>query len=415
MLNRLPFFKNKKEVILFGLILLSIFSINIFFQYYSYKDFKSEEIYTTKATVINIYNKQKYKILKLKTHNFIFFTSYSNNTMLNKLDTIQVTIVTTKITFLQYIKNFYAPTFNIHTINTKPTTKQNLMWYIQKQHSDINISSLFNALFLAIPINKHLQQIASSYGISHLLAISGFHIGVLSFILYWILYIFYTPLQKKYFPYRNKKYDILIIISIILLGYLIFLDLIPSLLRAYIMFIFGIYLLRNNIKLISFSTLLIIVSIIIAFFPSLIFSLSLWFSVAGVFYIFLFIKYFSKLNKIIQFFFFNFWIFLAINPIVHYYFPIASYYQIFSVPFTISFTIFYPMELFLHIINYGNLLDTILIKLFNQHLTIYIFNTSWYIFYSYLLVSFLAVFSKKWFIGLNIYLMIYFLCFLINS
>jgi competence protein ComEC len=130
--------------------------------------------------------------------------------------------------------------------------------------------------------------------------------------------------------------------------------------------------------------------------------LSLWLSIFGVFYIFLFIQYFSNLNKIISFILFNVWIFLSINPIVHYFFGIVSLSQLYSPLFTIGFVVFYPIELFLHLINMGGLLDNFIemwlsIKPFSKE----VFTPIWF-FGSYILLSLFSIVSKKIFILFNI-------------
>ena len=247
-----------------------------------------------------------------------------------------------------------------------------------------------------------MRDIFAKYGISHLIAISGFHLGVISLVLYFIFNLLYKPIHQKYFPYRNKRFDILIFISLILFSYLLFTNLVPSLLRAFMMFVFGIFLLRNNIKLLSFETLFIIVLIIITLFPKLLFSLSLWFSVAGVFYIFLFIQYFNNLNKYIQLIIFNFWIYLAINPVTHYFFGTTSLEQLYSPLLTLLFTIFYPLTAFLHIIGFGGLFDNILINFLDAQIdSSELFTPLWF-FTIYLFFSFTAILYKYSFYLLNI-------------
>jgi competence protein ComEC len=168
------------------------------------------------------------------------------------------------------------------------------------------------------------------------------------------------------------------------------------------MFIFGLYFLRSNIKILSFQTLLIVVLFIIAIFPKLLFSLSLWFSVAGVFYIYLFIQYFKNLNKYVAFIFFNIWIYLAINPITHYFFGTTSLVQLFSPLFTVGFSLFYPLELFLHFVGFGGILDSVIkMWLLSRPETYEVFTPLW-LFISYLVISFFAISSQKMFILLNI-------------
>lgn len=226
-------------------------------------------------------------------------------------------------------------------------------------------------------------------------------------IIYWLLYYPYFKIQSKYFPYRNKRFDLLIVTTIILFFYLIFTGIVPSLLRSFIMFIFGIYFLRVNIKLLSFTTLLLVVMFIVAFFPKLLFSISLWFSVSGVFYIFLFLQYFKNMNKILAFILFNIWIYLAINPITHFFFGTTSLAQLYSPLFTIGFTIFYPLELFLHFVGYSHILDDIIKLWLNFEISSQeIFTPTW-VFISYILVSLLSIFSHKWFFILNFSLVVF--------
>ncbi len=399
--------KNKKEWLYIVSFFVVIFFINISFEYYKYKNLTQEEIYTNTSKIINIYDKPNYKVLKLSNNDFTFFTSTKNN--FNKNNNIFISIITTNIDFISYLKGFYAKSFNIYE---NPINNQNSLFdkaksYIDSEHKNKNISSLFNALFLAIPLDKDLQNIISSYGISHLIAISGFHLSVLSLIVYFIFNILYKPIHQRYLPYRNKQYDLLLVSSIVLFLYLIFLSSQAPLLRAFVMYIFAIFALRSNIKLLSFTTLLLCILIIISLFPKLLFSLSFWFSICGVFYIFLFLQYFKSLNKIVLFIFLNIWLYLAINPISHMFFANTSLYQLFSPFLTMLFSIFYPLELLLHLVNMGNILDKY-IEIFLNH-TIEVKNsfTNIYFFIFYLIVSFASIKSKKAFILLNILIILF--------
>ena len=402
MIEPLPLALNKKEWFYILLSLFSIFLANLSYEYSKYKDFKEEEIYTTTAKVINIYPKRQYNIVKLQSKNLTFFTKYKQKPYLNKLDLVDITVITKKVSFIDYLKSFYALTFNVHIIPKNTTLQTILSSKINSQHQNKNISELYNALFFAIPVSKDLKEIFSSYGVSHLVAISGFHLGVISFILYWILYLIYTPIKRNYFPYRNTKFDLLIIVSSLLFVYLLFIGLVPSFLRSFLMFIFGIFLLRSNIKILSFGTLSLVVLFIIALFPKLLFSLSLWFSVAGVFYIFLFLQYFKNMNKIAQFFLFNIWIYLAMNPITHFFFGTTSLEQLYSPIFTLGFSIFYPVEVFLHIINQGSLFDIYLSTWINTQVDTKEIFTPLYVFIAYIIISIFSIPCPKWFRTLNL-------------
>ena len=407
-MESLTLFRNNKEKSYFLFIVLIIFSFNLNLQYNNYTNFKNEEVFQTDATIINIYQKQKYQVLKLQTKEFVCFTSTTKQITYKKMQDVNLYLLTNNIDFIDYLKGFYTKNFNLQIQNkTILSTKEKIMAYIDLQHNNTQISSLYKALFLAIPVESSLRDIFASYGISHLIAISGFHLGVISFILYFLFHMIYKPIHQRYLPFRNKRFDLMIFISIILLIYLIFVNLVPSLLRSFTMFIFGLFLLRNNIKIFSFETLLIIILIIIALFPKLIFSLSLWFSIAGVFYIYLFIQYFKKMNKYIAFLLFNFWIYFSLNPITHYFFETTALEQLYSPIITIGFTIFYPFSAFLHIINLGEILDSGLNSILNYDIITYKKLTPLWFFILYLMFSFLSIFSKKSFIVLNILFLLF--------
>ena len=400
--EHLQLINNKIQLLLILSVLFAIFLFNIGYEYSKFKNFKKDEVFVTDATVINTYQKKHYQVLKLEAKDFTFFTSYKQKQTINKNDEINIYINTNKIAFLKYLKGFYTTSFNIQKINTTQTLKQKLSRRINNQHENGDISSLFNALFFAIPVSKEVRDVCSNFAVSHLVALSGLHIGILSGVIFGILYFPYSILQSKYFPYRNKKFDLLLITSVILFLYLIFTNIVPSLLRAFVMFILSIYFLRMNIKLISFQTLSLVVLIIVAIFPKLVFSLGLWFSVAGVFYIFLFIQYAKDTNKILAFILFNIWIFLAMNPIVHYFFGTTSLVQLYSPLFTIGFTLFYPIELFLHTIYLGGLFDNLIELWLNLKVnSIEVFTPTW-LFYIYILISLLSMKYKVSFKLLNL-------------
>ena len=392
--------KSKQIVTIF--ILFFALLINILLEYGKYLEFIDEEVFETKVEVLNIYQKDDFDILKLKTSNFEFFTSIPKNQEIKKFDLLNILIVSRNIDFIDYLKGFYTKTIYFDELQKEQTFKDKIIKNIENNHQDEKIIELFNALFLAVPVSKELRDVITAYGIAHVVALSGFHLVVLSFVIYWILYFPYKFFQDKYFPYRNRKLDILLITIAILFYYLILTDIVPSLLRAFVMFCLGIYLLRSNIKILSYMTLFYTFLIVIAFYPKYIFSIGFWFSIFAVFYIYLFIQYFKNYNKWLLFIFFNIWMFLIFNPIVHYYFPQTSYEQFFSIPITIFFNFFYPAEIFAHIFGFSDYFDEYL-KIFIEY-KIYVYEvfTPLYFYILYLLVSFLSIWSKKAFIVLNL-------------
>ena len=394
-------FTKKDNIYIVNILFITIFFIlNLSIYYSKYLDIKYEEVYKDKVQVLNIYKKKDFNILKLSASNYNFFTSVPKDLVLDKLDYISIVFITKELTFYDFLKGFYTKTINVEKLNIK-TKRQDISKYISSLHENDLISQLFNALFLAIPVNSELREVFTNYSISHLIALSGFHIVVLSFIVYWIVYYPYFILQKKYFPYRNRKSDILIITFILIFLYLIFTGFVPSLVRAFIMLMIGFVILRSNIKLFSFKTLGMTFLIAISFFPNFLFSIGFWFSIFAVFYIFLYIEYFKNLNKYIQIVFFNFWIFLIFNPIVHFFFPQTSYEQLLSPFITILFTIFYPLEMLAHILGFASLFDNYLIKFIVYEINVFeVYTPSWF-FVVFIVFSLLAIYSKRAFYILN--------------
>ncbi|WP_201522961.1 ComEC/Rec2 family competence protein [Aliarcobacter butzleri] len=392
--------KSKQIVTIF--ILFFALLINILLEYGKYLELIDEEVFETKVEVLNIYEKDDKDILKLKSSNFEFFTNMPKNEEIKRFDLLNILIVSRNIDFIDYLKGFYTKTIYFDELQKEQTFKDKIIKNIENNHQDEKIIELFNALFLAVPVSKELRDVITAYGIAHVVALSGFHLVVLFFVIYWLLYFPYKFFQDRYFPYRNRNLDILLITIAILFYYLILTDIVPSLLRAFVMFCLGIYLLRSNIKILSYMTLFYTFLIVIAFYPKYIFSIGFWFSIFAVFYIYLFIQYFKNYNKWLLFIFFNIWMFLIFNPIVHYYFPQTSYEQFYSIPITIFFNFFYPAEIFAHIFGFSNYFDEYL-KIFIEHkIFVYEVFTPLYFYILYLFVSFLSICSKKAFIILNI-------------
>lgn len=403
-MESLKLIDSKKEFATFLSIFLLIFLFNIIHEYFKYKDLVYEEVYEDTFQIVNIYDKEDFYVLKVQNDDFSFFTSINKERAFKKLDSIHLAILTTKIDFLSFLKGFYAKSFYYDFVLEEVDFKQKLSNSITSSHENIKIQQLFNALFLAIPISKEYREIYTNFGISHLIAISGFHLAILSFIVYWAFYFPYSFLHQKYFPYRNKHFDILIITIGFLFFYVLLSDLVPSLLRAFVMFCLGVYFLRRNYDVISFQSLGITFLLIICFFPKFLFSISFWFSVIGVFYIFLYIKYFSSLNRYFAFLFFNFWIFFVFNPIVHFFFYNTSYEQLLSPFVTLVFTLFYPLELGLHLIGFGSLLDEYILIFLNYKMSIYEVQTPLWLFVFYVCASLGSIFSINAFYVLNILL-----------
>lgn len=398
------------KILVLWLLLAFIFIINVSMKFSNFLDFSYEEIHKDEVQVINIYKKQYFNVLKLKADDYEFFTSTPKDFEVDKLNYLTILFISKNITFIEYLKGFYTKSIYVEKIDTK-SYKYKLLKKIDDMHDNKEISELFNALFFAIPTDNKLREVFTNYSISHLIALSGFHIALLSFIIYSLFKYPYSLIHQKYFPFRNKKSDLMVFTLIVIFAYLVFTGFVPSLLRAFVMVVIGFILLKSNLKLISYETLTYTFLIVITLFPNYIFSIGFWFSIIAVFYIFLYIQYFSSINKYLQLVFFNFWIFLVFNPIVHFFFTQTSYEQLLSPFITIVFTLFYPFEIIAHIFSFETILDEYILEFINYEIFVFEVSTPLWFFVSFILISLLSVKSKRAFyllnsltIGFNIYL-----------
>lgn len=403
--------KNYSKRIVSIILLIFIFLINLSIEYSKYLDFIDEEIYETKVEILNIYEKPTNNILRLKAQDFDFFANIDKSEEIKKSDMLNMAIVSLNISFWDYLKGFYTTIIYFDKIEKTPKFIEKIIEKINSNHEDEMIKELFQTLFLGTTISKELRDICTNYGISHVIALSGFHLAVLSFTIYWVLYFPYSFFHQRYFSYRNKKYDLILISLVFLFYYLILTDIIPSLLRAFVMLVLTIYFLRSNIKIVSYVNLFYTFLIVIAFFPKFLFSLGFWFSIIAVFYIFLFIQYFKNLNKYFQIIFFNVWMFLVFNPIVHFYFPQTTYEQFLSIIINILFAIFYVFEIVAHIFGFAIYFDGFIKDFLSYEMNVFIVKTPFYFLVIYIFVSFASIFNKNIFLIMNI-LMIFFNLFL---
>ena len=388
MIEKSKLYLDFKEFLYILAIFLIIFSIRVGVKYQEYREFIDKPFFYTYAKVINSYQKRKdkrqYTVIKLKTDNLTFYTSsYPHQNLNNNILRLQL-FPDNNITFVGYLGTFYVKSRIKKKIKLEDTLIDDLTYMVDNQHKDENISSFYNAIFFATRLDANVRYSVSLLGISHLVALSGFHLGLLWLVVYFLLSILYKPLSQRYFPYRYMFVD-LGFITLILLGYYLYLVAFPiSLVRAYSMMIFMWLATVVAIDIVSFYLLFTIIFILLSLFINMSVSISFWLSIAGVFYIFLLFKYTQKLNKwIINLIIIPIGIFILMLPIIHYIFPITTPYQLLSPPISLLFTIFYPLSIFLHIIGYGDLMDSLLIYNFDvevvdnyiplKYLVIYIF------------------------------------------
>ncbi len=398
---KLNLFESKKEIFLFLAFIMIVFTINLFFQYHTYQKFSSSKFSHTEAIVINQYQKKSkkgktYHVLKLKSvDGYTFITTNYEDIKDLRDRKVRIGLITDKVSFFDFLKSFYVPSFDIELLKYNDSVKGYLQEKIAFQHEDPIMIELFSALFLAKPISKVLRKKVSLLGISHLIAISGYHLSFLFGILYLLIAKPYSFFQDRYFPYRNRRFDVTIFIIMILFWYVWLLDFTPSLIRSFVMLVFAFFLFHRHIRILSFEVLAVAVLFIIALKPTLLFSIGFWFSVSGIFYIYLFLHYFKTWNKWLIMIVINIWVYFAMIPIVHFIFPEFSYLQFLSPLLSLAFGIFYPFEMLLHLLGLGDLLDGMLEKLFSLKAEIMVLKTPLWFLALYVFSSFLAIFHYR--------------------
>ena len=364
MIERVSLFNTKREFFVFLYFCNFILFYSLLINYNQYKKLTRFETKTIEATVLKQYSKTKnnktFQVLKLKSDDdFIFYTSAKKSLQDINAKKVKLVLWAGNISFYEYMTSFYAYS-KIKHIYKNQTNKQKLNRYINSVHVDKEVANVYQALYTATPLHVELQKSFSALGVSHLLAISGFHLGVLSALIFFFLRPFYSFFQKRYFPYRNAKFDLLIIVIFVLLAYLIFLDKPPSLLRSFGMLVVGSILYDRGMKILSMQTLFVTIILLLAFFPKLIFSLGFWLSVSGVGYIFLFLIHFKHLSKVMQFVLVPLWVYLLMLPFSLVIFGNFSIYHPLSIIWTSLFSIFYPLSIALHVAGFGDLFDGVL-------------------------------------------------------
>ncbi len=370
-LEKPKLFPEKKIFIWFVLSLIFIILIRLFFEYQAYQNFISKPFYYTDAKVLTDYKKfksgKRYQVLKLRSdEGFTFYTTtHRKEKFTHKALRLQI-FPNKSISFKDYLGTFYVKS-RIKAQEVLPLTfKDTLLKKVASQHENVSLQSFYNAIFFATPLDKKLREKISMLGVSHLVALSGFHLGILWGLVYGLLLLLYRPVQQKYFPYRHALFDVGLVAVVFLGVYLWFVDFPPSLVRSYAMVLVGWAVLLLGMELLSFTFLTTILLTLVVLFPSLLVSLSFWLSVAGVFYIFLLLQYTKEFNKwIITLVFIPFGIFVLMLPVVHVIFGVTSAYQLSSPLLSLLFAPFYPLVMLLHLLGFGGVFDAVLLWLFS--------------------------------------------------
>lgn len=370
-------FENKKQILIFAFVCFAIFSFNIFYKYYEFKKFIDKKHIFLDAKVEKLYEKinkkgKKYTVVKLNANRFSFYTTIKNNTksIIENKKYVNLGVTTKNVKFFDYIKGvFYMPSFELRSISKPLTLKDNLVNLIDNEHDNDKIKEFYRALYFALPIGYELRNNVTNWGVAHIIAISGFHLGLLFGFIYFFAYKPYKIVQNKYFPYKNIIFEISFFIFILMGFYLWILDFSPSFLRSFCMSLIAFLLLSRGFKLFKFENLLITIILAVAFNPKLMFSIGFYFSNLGVFFIFLYVYHFgdkkdfkNKFKILLHTFGLEIFVFSAMNVPIFYFFHQATLFQLSVIPLGYIFVLFYPTSIVLHIIGIGNLFDGFILK-----------------------------------------------------
>lgn len=348
-----------------------LFVIRAGFLYQDYQAFIHKPFFYTDAEVLSSYTKTKnnkiYQVLKLRSDEGLnFYTiSYQKKDFSGTRLRLQL-LPDEKITFWEYLGVFFVKSRIKHSEPLAETFKEGLLEATASQHQNRALGSFYNAIFFATPLEHALREKINMLGVSHLVALSGFHLGILWGIVYGLLLLPYRIMQQRYFPYRHALLDVGAV-SIVCLGmYVWFVDFPPSLVRSFAMVLTGWTVLLLGVELLSFTFLASVVGALLALFPSLSVSLSFWLSVAGVFYIFLVLRYAKNLSKqTVTLLAIPLGIFVLMLPVVHAVFGMTTPYQLLSPLLSLLFVPFYPLVMVLHLLQWGGMFDGALEWLFD--------------------------------------------------
>lgn len=404
MTERPELFRGRDYLYLLSLFLV-IFFLSLSKEYYFYKKLVSQKKTTLTCKVVNQYIKtgKEYYILKLKCDDSgVVYTSKGRFIGDIRGKNITAQFWLNRVDFTGYLKGFYAKSKILHVEDDR-SFKSTLNAFISAQHENRDAAAIYKALFTADTIDKELQQKLSSLGVSHLMAISGFHLGVLSAVLFFIFGALYRPVVSRCFPYRHSNRDLFVAVAFFLLVYVWFLDFTPSLLRSFAMLVVGYILFDRGLKILSMQTLLLTLLLLIAFIPKLLFSLGFWLSVSGVFYIFLFLIYFGSMKKLYLFLLLPLFVYVAMVPFSIYFFGLFSLVHPLSIIWTTLFTLFYPLSILLHASGFGGALDGALLSLLKLSDTTHLLHVSGSVFSLHVGLSLLALWHRAFFYGLSLY------------
>ena len=182
-LEKPKLFPEQKTFIWFSVGLLIFITIRLIFTYSSYQEFIAKPFYYTEVTVLSSYEKSKnnkrYKVLKVRSDDgFTFYTTSHNKEDFNHKRLRLQVFPNKSISFEDYLGTFYIKSKIKNQEKLPHTFKDSLLEKVSAQHTETSLTSFYNAIFFATPLDRTLREKISMLGVSHLVALSGFHLTI---------------------------------------------------------------------------------------------------------------------------------------------------------------------------------------------------------------------------------------------
>jgi competence protein ComEC len=272
-----------------------------------------------------------------------------------------------RVSFLDYLRGPYLPS-RIREVEPPgdSSLRERLGAFIAAQHRDPEAAAFYRSIFLADPLPPSLRERIAALGASHLVALSGFHLGILWGGIFLLLRPLYRFFQRRYFPWRHDLRDLGSFALAVLGGYLWLTGAPPSLIRAYAMLFLGWLALLWGLEIVGVPFLVVVGTLLVVLFPDLLLSWSFGLSLAGVFSIFLILRHWESLPSwLLSLFAIPLGIYLLMLPVSHTLFPAVNPWQNLSPLLSLLFVPFYPLAILLHFFGMGGLLDPWLFTLWS--------------------------------------------------
>ena len=303
---------NSLYYVLLIISLLQVFIRINYFPYKSYIDINS----SFKGIITSINNdNEKYKLSIKNKEEVIGYYKVDKEIDINLGDEVliegifsepQNNTIPNTFNYKKYLNNhkiFYQVNIKkIDVIKKNNNLLYSIKNYLLKRIDSFGNKGYFKAFIIGDKTELDNYQLFQNNGVSHLFAISGMHIGLLTSLLYFIL--------------RKSKYQNIIIISFLSL-YLNITNYSASLIRSYLFFMLLLLNKKYDLKINTKNILLLTINILLIYNPYFIYDYGFLYSVVTTYGLIMSSKYYSK-NYVYNLFITSLMAFLFSMPITLY-------------------------------------------------------------------------------------------------